>query len=213
MPLSPSCFRLRRSMAFSTMEAYEFVCQKDRLGNVIDSPRHNMKKAATIFLSNTTQKREFSLPTARRASKVLGPISRHSITQVLSMVCAASRASHPGLAEGVLRVLCNGVCSSKRFHVENDDQSCTAGCLDEPDGLDHCNKCPRLSAVIEEFTRSHRPSGAQEHPARNHRGRYYRCTRARSQLSPPKHGEPCGRRILHGRTHSHDNRYHTYVRP
>ena len=45
----------------------------------------------------------------------------------------ASRASRPGLAVGFLRILCNGLCTSQRFHSEGDEQTCRVGCPDEPD--------------------------------------------------------------------------------
>ena len=51
------------------------------------------------------------------------------------MVRNAARASRRGLAVGILRVLCNGMCATRRLHVENEEHSCRVGCLDEPDCL------------------------------------------------------------------------------
>ena len=70
------------------------------------------------------------------------------------MMCSASRASRSGLAVGILRVLCNGLCTTKRFHVVNDEQLCRLGCLDEPDCLCHYNMCPRLSDAFKNIWRN-----------------------------------------------------------
>ena len=64
---------LKTSMAFSTIEAREYVCQIDRTGNINASPARNLQKAATILLSRNLQKRDFSEPISVRASRVLGP--------------------------------------------------------------------------------------------------------------------------------------------
>ena len=48
------------------------------------------------------------------------------------MICNAARASRPGLAVGILRVLCNGMCTAQRFHMDTKEQRCGVGCLDEP---------------------------------------------------------------------------------
>ena len=34
-----------------------------------------------------------------------------------------SRASRPGLTVGVLRILCNGLCTAQRFHTEDYEQN------------------------------------------------------------------------------------------
>ena len=47
-----------------------------------------------------------------------------------------------------LRVLCNGMCKAKRFHVDNEEQTCRVGCPDEPDCLSRYNKCPLLSNIF-----------------------------------------------------------------
>ena len=50
---------LKTSMAFSTMEAYEDVCQIDGAGNVSASPARNLQKAATNLLCSTPSKTRF----------------------------------------------------------------------------------------------------------------------------------------------------------
>ena len=47
-----------------------------------------------------------------RASKTLGPISRFRVADILPHMELVSNASRPGLAVGILRVLCNGMCSA-----------------------------------------------------------------------------------------------------
>ena len=51
------------------------------------------------------------------------------------MICNAARATRPGLAAGMLRVLCNGMSAVQRFHMDGEEQRCRAGCQDEPDSL------------------------------------------------------------------------------
>ena len=106
------------SMAHSTMEAQEYVRHLDHAGNISDSPSNKKQKVATTVLRDAIQKRDFSVPIAARATKILGRISRHLMAQMLPMLCDAARASRPGLAVGILRLLCSGVCTARRglFH-------------------------------------------------------------------------------------------------
>ena len=84
-------------MAFSIMEACEYVRQMDRTGRIADSPRNTMQqKAATTLLSDTIQERDFALPIAKRASNILGPISGHHVAQIPPMIRSAASASRPG---------------------------------------------------------------------------------------------------------------------
>ena len=46
--------------------------------------------------------------------------------QILPQMCQASRASRSGRAVGILRVLCNGMCTAQRFHMEGEEQRCSA---------------------------------------------------------------------------------------
>ena len=135
-------------MAHGTMEAYEYVRQMDRAGRIADSPRDKIQKAATTLLCDTTQKRDFALPTAARASRILGPISRHLTAQIIPMIRNAARGSRPGSAVGTLRVLCNGMCTAKRFHVGNEEQTCRIGCFGEPVCSSHYNRYPLLFNIL-----------------------------------------------------------------
>ena len=89
---------------------------------------------------------DFAGPISLQASKVLGPISRYRIADILPRMKLASRASRPGLTVGFLRILCNGLCTAQRFHIEGDEQTCRVGCPDERDSLSlsHYNECPLL---------------------------------------------------------------------
>ena len=44
--------------------------------------------------------------------------------------------------------LCNGMCTAKRFHVDNEEQTCRVGCIDEPDCLSHYNRFSLLSDIF-----------------------------------------------------------------
>ena len=67
------------------------------------------QKAATGLLLDKRHKQDFAGPLACRASKVLGPISRHRVADILPHMKIVSRASRPGLLVGFLRILCNGL--------------------------------------------------------------------------------------------------------
>ena len=51
--------------------------------------------------------------------------------------------SRPGLVVGILRVLCNGLCTARRCHSYQDDQRCRMGCPDEAACVRHYDVCPR----------------------------------------------------------------------
>ena len=115
---------LNPSLAHSTVEAFEKVCRLDHRGKL----ERRITKAGLCA-------KQVSV----RVSRILGPVSRFRITQILPQMNLASRASRPGLTDGFLRILCNGLCTAQRFHVEGEAQMCRVGCLDEPDSLSHYN--------------------------------------------------------------------------
>ena len=43
-----------------------------------------------------------------------------------------------------LRIVCNGPCTAQRFHIDEEEQACRVGCLDETGCLPHYNECPQL---------------------------------------------------------------------
>ena len=118
------------------------------LVNLPIPPRGKIQKAAMTLLCDTTQKRDFASPIATRASKILEPISRHLKAEVIPMIRNAAQPSRSALAVGILRVLCNGMCTAKRFRVDNEEQTCRVGCTDEPDCLTHCNRCTLLYNIF-----------------------------------------------------------------
>ena len=109
------------------------------------------QKAATGLLLDKLHQQDFAGHLACRASKVLGPISRHRVADILPHMKIVSRASPPGLLVGFLRILCNGLCIAQRFHTDEHDHTCRIGCPDEPDSLTHYNECPRLYNIFLSF--------------------------------------------------------------
>ena len=137
------------------MEAYEFVHRLDDAGKIADFPNDEKQKTFTISLRDEIPKRDFAKPVAARVSKAFGPVSRFLTAQILPQMCHASRASRPWLTVGILRVLCNGMCTAQRFHIEGEEQRCRAGCQDEPDSLSQCpllyNFCTSISGNTLQF--------------------------------------------------------------
>ena len=115
-------------MACSTANAFDIVCRLDRDGKLDEAPHNKKQKVATGLLRDKLYEQDFAGPISPRASKVLGPISRYRVADVLPHMKLASRASRPGLTVGVLRILCNGLCTAQRFHTEEHDQTCRVGC-------------------------------------------------------------------------------------
>ena len=74
------------SIAFSTADAFDIVCHLHR------------KTLLGLYSS--------------RASRVLGPISRHRVADMKIV----SRASRPGSLVDFLRILCNGLCNTEISH-------------------------------------------------------------------------------------------------
>ena len=103
---------LNPSFAHGTMETYEFVCRMDHTGKIADSPNDKKQKAATTLLCDEIQKQDFAKPAAARVSRILGPVSRIRIAQILPRMKLVSRASRPGLTAGFLRILCNRLCTA-----------------------------------------------------------------------------------------------------
>ena len=138
---------LAPSMARSTAEAFNIVCCLDHNGKLDDVPQVKKQKAATSLLRDELHWQDFAGPISFRASKVLGPIIRYRVADMVPHMKLASRASRPGLTIGFLRILCNRLCTARRFHTEGNEPTCRVGCQDEPDSLSlspHCSECPLL---------------------------------------------------------------------
>ena len=88
--------------------------------NLMRSRRTKKQKVATSLLCDKLRTQDFAGPISLRASKVLGPISRYRVADILPNMKLVSRASRPGLTVGFLRILCNGLCTALRFHTESD---------------------------------------------------------------------------------------------
>ena len=72
----------------------------------------------------------------------------HRITLALPAIHSASRATPSELVVGLIRTLCNGLCISRHFHSDEDDQTCRLGCQDLPECLGYYNECPCLATVL-----------------------------------------------------------------
>ena len=125
--------------------------------------KNKKQKVATGLLLDNLHKQDFAGPHSSRASRVLGPINRHRVADILTHMKSVSRASRSGLLVGFLRILCSGLCIARRFHTDEHDQTCRVGCPNEPDSLTHYNKCPRLYNIFISFWRH-----AAILPQRNH---------------------------------------------
>ena len=80
---------------------------------LLHEPLQNEKQTvATGFLRDKQNEQDFAGPVSLRASKVLEPISRYRVADILPHMKLVSRASRPGLIVGVLRILCNGLCTA-----------------------------------------------------------------------------------------------------
>ena len=134
------------SMTFHTANAFDTICRLDRDNTLAEVPQNKKQKAATSLLLDKLV--HFAGPLSSRASRVLGPISRHRIADILPHMKRVSCASRPGLLVGFLRILCNGLCITLRFHTAERDHTCRIGCPNEPDSLTHFNECPRLCYIF-----------------------------------------------------------------
>ena len=92
-------------MARSTAEAFNIVCCLDRSGKLDDSPQDKKQKAATALLRDKLYKQDFAGPISLRASRILGPISRFRIVEILPHMKLASRASRPFPAHRLQRAV------------------------------------------------------------------------------------------------------------
>ena len=67
----------------------------------------------------TLHKQDFAGPLSSRASRVLGPISRYRVADILLHMKLVSRASRPGLLVGFLRTLVLGYALHRDFTLKN----------------------------------------------------------------------------------------------
>ena len=140
-------------MTFHTANAFDIVCGLDRDDTLDETSQNKKQKVATNLLLGKMRSQDFAGPLSSRASRVLGPISRHRIADILPHMKRVSCASRPGLLVGFLCILCNGLCSAQRFHTGEHEHTCRVGCPNEPDSLTHYNECPRLYNIFVSFWR------------------------------------------------------------
>ena len=138
-------------MARSTADAFNIVCRLDHHGKLDEASQDKKQKVATGLICDNLHTQDFAGPISLRASKVLGPISRYRVADILPHMNLASRASRSGLTVGFLRILCNGLCTAQRFHTESYEQMCRVGCPNQPDSLTHYNECPILYGILNFF--------------------------------------------------------------
>ena len=116
--------------------SFHFLLHLKFVDNLRTPPKESMD-LSDEFLLSTLYEQDFAVPISLRASKVLGPISRYRVADILPHMKLVSRASRPGLTVGVLRILCTGLCTALTFHTEEHDHTCRVGCPNEPDSLSH----------------------------------------------------------------------------
>ena len=64
-------------MACGTADAFDFACRSDRGGKLVVKFHRKRRKVATGPPLDEVHEQDFAGPLSRRASKVLGPISRY----------------------------------------------------------------------------------------------------------------------------------------
>ena len=80
---------------FNTADAFDIVCRLDRTDTLDEVPQNKKQKVATGLLLDKLRKQDFAGPLASPASRVLGPISRHRVADILPHMKLVSRASRP----------------------------------------------------------------------------------------------------------------------
>ena len=130
--LSPAWERdfLFPSMTFHTASACDIVCRLDRDDILDEVPQNQKQKVATGLLLDKLRAQNFAGLLSCRATRVLGPISRHCIADIRPHLKRVSRASRPGLLVGFHRIICNGLCTAQRFHTAENEHTCRIGCPD-----------------------------------------------------------------------------------
>ena len=78
------------------------MCRLDRESKLDDAPQKKKQKVGIGLLRDKLYEQDFAGPVSVRASKVLGPIRRCRVADILPRMKPVSRASRPGLIVGVL---------------------------------------------------------------------------------------------------------------
>ena len=85
------------SMACGTTDAFDIICRLDHDSKIDEAPQNEKQKIATGLLRDKLFEQDFAGPFSFRASKVLGPISRYRVADILRHMKLVSRVSRPGL--------------------------------------------------------------------------------------------------------------------
>ena len=109
------------------------------------SRRSPNESTAVALIQECEEPGSTSESVASRATNILGPISKHRITQILETFRTANRATRPCFAVARLRTLCNGLCTSQRFHQIALDRD---GCCGLSNDRRHFHECTRLAEAI-----------------------------------------------------------------
>ena len=137
-------------------EILEYLDGKKHLGFLMNLCVAWIMLAKLLILPTTRNKKPPRLCSATKSQNGTLPNQLLSLRLVSRFLTADSAsdvscvtgfspwASRCGLAVGILRVHCNGMCTAQRFHIEGEEQRCRAGCQDEPDSLSHFYECPLL---------------------------------------------------------------------
>ena len=142
---------LAPSMARSTAEAFNIVRCLDHSGKLDDSPQDKRQNVATALLRDKLLAQNFAGPISLRASRILGPVSRFRVAEILHLMKLASGASCPGLAVGFLRIICKGLCMSfcmiKDF-TSREKNECVELVAQMSLTVSHNNECPLLYNLV-----------------------------------------------------------------
>ena len=138
---------------YHTANAFDIFCQLDVDDTLDDVSQNKKQKVATGLLVDKLRMQDVAGPLSSRASRVLGPSSRHRIADFLLHLKLVSGASRLGLLVGFFRTLSHGLCTVGRPHTAENYHSCCIGCLDESYSLTHFNLCPRLHKIFISFWR------------------------------------------------------------
>ena len=95
-------------------------------GSVLRALPHKKQSSATTLLCDFEQQRDFSRAIASRASKVVGAVSRYTALRRSVLLSAAQVAPHVQDYLWLIRVMCNGLYTARRFHVHVDEEMFSA---------------------------------------------------------------------------------------
>ena len=139
-------------MACSNANAFNIICGLNRDGKLDEAPQNKKQNVATSFLRGKLYEQDFAGPFSLRASKSLGPISRHRIADILLHMKLVSRASRPGLTVVFFASSATGYARLKDFTLRIMNKCVGLDARMNPTlSLSHYNECPRLYDMLRSF--------------------------------------------------------------